>query len=211
MSEMAKFLTVRESKSTRWVRANFDFPHEDNCLIWPFSRAGGGYVRIGKGNKIAVHRLMCEYKRGPAPSSQHQAAHSCGKGTSGCVNPNHLDWRTPSQNQFERYEHEGRKPRFRLTREQATQIRALKGIETTDTIAARFGISAPNVRQIQSGTTWQCEHHRVFTEDEVMRIRTTPWRVKSAREWADELGVHRGAIDRIRAGQTYRYFGGEIK
>lgn len=206
MTDLSRLFSMRESKSTLWIKEHFDFARDDVCLIWPFGRSGGGYVRIGFGKKIAVHRIMCEHKNGPAPSQEHQAAHSCGKGTDGCVNQNHLNWRTPSQNQFERFEHQGGiKPRFRITFEQAAQIRALKGIETTDAIAAKFGISAPNVRQIQSGTTWQQLNHRVFTEQEVNYIREMKG-IRTSAEIARELGASESAIARVRSGVTYRYF-----
>jgi hypothetical protein len=41
---------------------------------------------------------MCLLAHGEPPSAEHQAAHSCGKGHLGCVNPKHLRWATPSEN-----------------------------------------------------------------------------------------------------------------
>src|SRR5258708_1433259 len=112
---------MRECASTKWVRLHSQYPHDDFCLIWPFARKGGGYAQIGS-DGILLHRLMCEYRNGPAPTSEHYATHSCGRGHEGCINPNHLRWRTPAQNQLERYEQEARLyAQRRLTAEEAAQ------------------------------------------------------------------------------------------
>lgn len=44
-----------------------------------------------------------------------------------------------------------------------------------------------------------------LTEDEVRLIRNTPWQVKTARQFAAELGVKRGAVQHARDGRTYRW------
>lgn len=205
MSETERFLRMRESQSTRWLMAHLDYPHDWCCLIWPFARKGGGYVSIGK-KQILVHRLVCEHRNGPAPTPEHHAAHSCGRGHDGCVNQWHLNWKTPTENQLERYEHSGLTPRYKLTFELAQKIRALQGMASADIAAAQFGVSESNVRLVWAGKTWNAECPRVFTEQEVGYIRSTPWQVKSAKVVAKEFGVLRSVIERIRAGKTYRYF-----
>lgn len=190
-----------------WVRAHLDFPHREWCLIWPFSRSQTGYAMIGE-EKIRVHRVMCEHRHGPAPSPDHYAAHSCDRGHEGCVNPWHLDWKTPSENQSDRYKDGEVLPIRKLTADEARQIRDLKGLEQILETASRFGVSESNVRLIQAGKTWRSDRRdvRILTRAEVELIRATPWQVKSARLWAEQLGVSRTAIDRIRAGVSYRYF-----
>ena len=86
----------------------------DNCLIWPFSTVGRGYARVSIGGKmILVTRILCEEKYGPPPSETHQAAHNCGNGHLGCVNPNHLRWATPAENGKDTRMH-GRRRKSRL-------------------------------------------------------------------------------------------------
>lgn len=34
---------------------------------------------------------MCELVYGKPPMPKHQAAHNCGKGNLGCINPKHLE------------------------------------------------------------------------------------------------------------------------
>lgn len=204
MSELEKFARMRESQSTRWLQEHLDYPHDWCCLIWPFARKGGGYVAIG-GEGILVHRLVCEHRNGPAPTPEHHAAHSCGRGHDGCVNQWHLNWRTPSENQLERFEQHGIEPRSKINSEQAAKIRDLKGFATSDTIAMMFGISESNVRLIQAGKTWQKDQPRIFNASEVSYIRATR-QIKTAAVIAIEFGVSKFAIERIRAGKTYRYF-----
>lgn len=73
---------------------------QDECLIWPFYRRDeDGYGRLTQnGRPIGAHRLMCLIAHGKPPSSKHQAAHNCGNGNLGCVNPNHLRWATQTEN-----------------------------------------------------------------------------------------------------------------
>lgn len=119
----------------------------DDCLPWPFSRDSGvGRGRVGyKGKHPWAHRLMCEFAHGPAPTSKHQAAHSCGKGHEGCVNPRHLSWKTVSENLLDRRAHgtvrqNPNGQRGILKPEQIAEIRALKGKMTKRKIADRFGV-----------------------------------------------------------------------
>lgn len=203
ISDIAKFRQVRASLRTAWIEANFDFPHKGWCLIWPFSRKGGGYVSVGD-EHILVHRIMCEHKNGLAPSPEHHAGHTCGRGKEGCVNQHHLEWQTPSKNQLERFEHEGCvHPRYRLTPEKVQQIRALKGLATLDAIAEQFGISMSNVSLILAGKTWKNNPKRIFTRDEVDQIRRDR---RTLKQLAAEFGVSESIIHRVRSLQTYRYF-----
>jgi hypothetical protein len=122
------------------------FARDDaDCIIWPFSTNGLGYGVFGYlGKNLYAHRFSCELKRGPAPTDGHQAAHSCGNGHNGCINPNHLSWKTNSENQLDRRVHGTQRVRDgirqKLTREQVAQVRALKGKLSLFEIAEKFGV-----------------------------------------------------------------------
>jgi hypothetical protein len=129
----------------------------DKCLIWPYSRTVKGYRQIGR-NQI-VSRLACERVHGPAPSPQHQAAHNCGNGHLGCVNPRHLSWKTVKENHADKIVHGTaligeRNPAARLTIELVRRIRALKGTMTHQEIGARFGVSRTRISMILTGKSW---------------------------------------------------------
>ncbi|AII27768.1 hypothetical protein B9J07_12890 [Sinorhizobium sp. LM21] len=132
----------------------------EECLIWPFSCAGNGYAQMYRdGQPRVVSRLVCEDAHGAPPSAIHQAAHSCGKGNSGCVAKAHLSWKTPSGNQLDRNSHGTgirgeRHPSAKITEAQVREIRRLKGKEAQTSIAARYGVSRQVVADIHQRRTW---------------------------------------------------------
>lgn len=206
MTGLLSCFVKEDAPSRRWLARHLDHADKEFCLIWPLSRAQNGYPTAGKNNAIRPHRIMCEHRNGPPPSPEHQAAHSCGKGHLGCVNPWHLNWKTPAENQIERYQQQGQPmPRFRLRPDQVDEIRSMKGRERTVDTAARFQCTEANIRQIQSGKTWSKErtdfHH--FTREEVMRIRNAPPARGMVPGFAKEFGVTTSTIYRIRNAQSY--------
>lgn len=134
-----------------WLRERTDH-RGDECLYWPFGMMPNGYAQlgtVGDGTNtkcLYAHRYVCELKHGPAPAG-HEAAHSCGN--RGCLNPNHIFWKTRAANQADRILHgtakrDGRK----LTRDQRREIRALKGKLTQRQIAAKFGVTFQSISQV---------------------------------------------------------------
>ena len=137
-----------KGEALKFIRDHASYQGED-CLTWPFA-TNRGYGHLGVNGKMhKAHRLMCEMVHGPSPSQQHYAAHSCGNGHLGCVNPRHLSWRTSSENAHDRRLHgspEGSKgTRTGLTDEQVSEIRHLKGRLSQVKIAEKFGISRGSV------------------------------------------------------------------
>ncbi len=136
---------------------------DDDCLLWPFWRSQDGYARATiRGRKTLVSRYLCEAIHGAAPSVIHQAAHSCGRGQDGCVNPRHLRWATPSENTNDKLAHgtlvaalPGRENfNGKLTDADVIEIRRLFGSLPQVFIARRFGISQSNVSAIGRRETW---------------------------------------------------------
>jgi hypothetical protein len=134
----------------------------EDCLTWPFAKTKYGYGTIGRGEKAKsnlVHRLVCESVYGSPPSHEHEAAHSCGKGHEGCVNPRHLRWDTRHGNQADRVVH-GTAPRgeksgkAKITESQAREIKSLlRSVKKSD-IAEYYGISYGAVYAIETGKSW---------------------------------------------------------
>lgn len=90
---------------SEWVRAILPYDGDD-CLTWPYATDKDGYGLGELGGKIRrAHRYICMLAHGAPPTQRHQAAHSCGKGHLGCVNPRHLRWATNSENQLDRWAH----------------------------------------------------------------------------------------------------------
>lgn len=127
-----------------------------NCIEWSHYRMPNGYgqVRVGKRMRLA-HVVACEKAHGPCPPGK-QAAHSCGN--RGCVNPEHLRWATPSENQADKYLHgtdrRGAKhPLARLTQKQVEEIRRRRG-ERHQSLADEFGVGRTQITRILNGTRW---------------------------------------------------------
>lgn len=136
-------------KAPKWIRDHAAHKGKD-CLPWPFSRDKSyGRGRIGRkvGGRTDLHwahRLMCEYVKGPPPTTKHQAAHNCGNGHLACVNPNHLEWKTNTQNQLDRTlhgtQHPRGQPRNKLSADQIASIRALRHEKTQIQLAEMFRV-----------------------------------------------------------------------
>lgn len=199
-----------DGQARAWIREHLDYPH-DWCLLWPFSRIQSGYATFGSDHN-AVHRFMCEHRNGPQPVDKPHAAHSCGRGHEGCVNPRHLDWKSVSENQLDRFQHSGPQPRWKLTPQQVDEIRALKDRARVIDIARQFGISDTNVRNIHAGRLWKQDRtdYRQWTPEEIQRIRTSPVGVVgTVKALAAEFGVTTSTIYRIKGGESYSHIQSE--
>lgn len=197
---------VGECASRTWILAHLDYPHKDWCLFWPFALNQGGYANVG-GKGLLVSRIMCEHRNGPAPADKPDAAHECGNGHEGCVNPWHLVWKSRGDNLRDIPKHGRRPKRYKVTPQQVDEIRALKGRMRPRDIAEMYGITDNNVHQILKGKIWKQERSdlRIFTEEEVRLIRTTSWQVKSAKQFAKELGASEYQVYRVRQGLSYKW------
>lgn len=129
-----------------------------DCLIWPFSKVHGyGKVKIN-GSDVRVHRYVCARANGDPPSPEYEAAHNCGNAS--CVNPAHIRWATPSENQQDRVVHgtdsRGVKhPLAKLSESEIKEIRRLDGKFSCPQIAAKFGVTAASVSNIIRRKSWR--------------------------------------------------------
>lgn len=156
---------TREGEPLEWLQAHKDWAG-DACLIFPYARNDKGYGAVLFDGKVGgAHRAMCHIAHGAAPTPQHVAAHSCGKGTDGCVHPQHLRWATHEDNALDLTLHReaGVAPPSpsRLTSEQCRSISDLRGKERLKATAARFGISESMVCRIQRGNRRQAAIKRL--------------------------------------------------
>lgn len=136
------------------------FDDEESCLPWPFSRNNMGYGQVTiEGQKWVASRYLATMKRGEPPTPKHEAAHTCGKGHEGCVNPNHIVWKTRLENDRDKLVHGTglsgpRHPNAKLDDEtvKAVYISACKfGRAATMKV---FDMSYWAVRDIHCGRRW---------------------------------------------------------
>lgn len=138
--------------------------HKDKkqCLVWPYSCNNYGYavMRYNKRTQL-VSRIVCRKVNGRPPVEKRHAAHSCGKGHEGCINPHHLNWATVEQNQADRIKHGTsnagtQNGQSKLTDEKVRKILRLmdKGY-TNAYLAARFGVTKGTINPIRHNKTWK--------------------------------------------------------
>jgi hypothetical protein len=165
-------VVLREHTETgaaqEFIEMAINYQDKSECLFWPFFRDDQGYARKSKSvndPNQSASRYICYRVHGPSPSPIHQAAHNCGKGHLGCVNPHHLRWDTPRGNQADRIIHgtsnKGEQNgRSKLTLEHVQRIRAMKGTLSAREVSAIYDISQENIRRIWRGETWREESER---------------------------------------------------
>lgn len=143
------------SEQSDWLDGHVDYA-DDDCLRWPFGTEREGYCSYGK---TGAHREMCRRAHGEPPTSAHEAAHSCGRGRAGCVNPRHLRWATSAENQADKIRHGTalrgeRNHRAQLTAAEALQVFGLKGSAPPTLVGKRFSVSRHVVSSIWRGDSW---------------------------------------------------------
>lgn len=147
------------SKLENWISEVALCFDGDECLIWPFYRNPQGYGMITRyGRPHIASRVVCVAKHGPPPAKHYQAAHSCNNGSGGCVNPKHLVWKTPAENQADRKlagtDNSGsRHGKSKLTDEQVRMIKRHTDVSARE-LAFRFGVSRWTIFDIRSGRRW---------------------------------------------------------
>ena len=132
------------------------------CWVWRFSRIGRGYgvVQINK-ERFLVHRLVCQRQHGDPPTSDHEAAHSCGKGHLGCINPHHIRWATHSENCADRNAHGtensgSKNGQSKLTESQVRQIKErLRSGCAPMPLANEYNVSRSTITDISRGRYWK--------------------------------------------------------
>jgi hypothetical protein len=133
----------------------------DDCLKWPFAQNGNGYGQIWRsGRNVQAHRLICELVNGSPPDPSMDAAHTCGRGHLGCVNPKHLKWATRAENMADKLLHGThnrgeRHSMAKLTESDVRQIRELKGKMTCRELGEMFGVAPITINRAQRGQNWR--------------------------------------------------------
>lgn len=194
----------------RWLDAEFLDQHKgytgDGCLIWPHRRNNFGYGEAYVDGKMRrAHRVMCELAHGAPPTPKHYAAHSCGNGHIGCVNPKHLSWKTPSENQRDTVRHGRAKkpgtPRQTIPDDVVRQIREMRPGKTLAELSSLFGIKTETIRKIAKGEIRSRPHRPStvrYTGEERARLIARARRLRSSgtsiQRISENLGVGTGTV-----------------
>ena len=131
----------------------------DDCLFWPSTKSGPVHIKID-GKTHIVARVLCGWVHGDPPTLLHQAAHSCGNGHLGCINPGHLRWATIAENSADRLIHgtHSRGERHtlaKLTTRDVVEIRSrCDAGEKYPVVAADYDVSRSLVGHIATRKRW---------------------------------------------------------
>lgn len=126
------------------------------CLLWPFGKTNG-YGTLGGKTSGLAHREMCILAHGEPPFSGAHAAHSCGNGHLGCVNPNHLRWADADQNSDDRLAHGTFLRGTKIYCAKLTEDRVLSVVadpRTDAELAQIYECSRATISDIRAGRTW---------------------------------------------------------
>lgn len=150
----------RRGSQVPWIKDHVEYDGDD-CLKWPFAfyKDGRGQVTINK-RTVQAHRVMCEMAHGAPPTAEHEAAHTCGKGHEGCVNPKHLAWKTHQENIEDKFVHgtmlKGEQiAAAKLTEVQVRDIRKLASVETHAALAERYGVVRQTIGKVIRRERWR--------------------------------------------------------
>ena len=140
---------TRWGEPRKWLEEHLNFS-PDECLIWPFARCQRTIEQ-------PAYRAMLRLTKGDPPTPKHEAAHSCGNGHLGCINPKHLRWATHLENEADKIAHGTvahgeRNGHAKLTQDQVLYIRTASGLQKD--IAAKFGIDQSMVSFIKRRRNW---------------------------------------------------------
>ena len=154
-------LFTEKNSCIGWINEHKDHSG-DGCLAWPFSKLTNGYgvINAEDGRKRIASRVMCEVAHGMPSNENMQAAHTCGNGHNGCVNPRHLRWATVIDNLHDKYHHGthlyGEKaPWSKLTEEQAKMAKYDLSHLTATEVANILGVRPTTIHCIRQGRNWR--------------------------------------------------------
>lgn len=160
MSDDAKLAEIRARHDERITAMSIPEPNS-GCWIW-LGATDGRYGQISVADRLVkAHRRSYECFRGPIPAGL-MVCHKCDVPM--CVNPDHLFIGTHHEN-MEDMTQKGRRWNLpssfgekngsaKLRREDVASIRALKGAETQEDIARRFGVTRSAISLIHRGKIW---------------------------------------------------------
>lgn len=144
-------------------------PPSDTCMEMMTGRDARGYVTVQvDGRRRKATHIILERSRGPRPSPEHGALHSCDNPP--CCNPLHLRWGTQFENAGDRDGRNRRTPlrgedvtNSVLTELQVAEIRALygpprgrgvRGGVTMQQLADRYGVSRGLIGHVVRRNAW---------------------------------------------------------
>jgi hypothetical protein len=148
--------TKQETKLEYLKRVVVPFSGND-CLLWPFAKTNQGRAELWYNGKVVnAARLACRIVHGKPPSEGLHAAHSCGNGHLGCVNPQHLRWATPAENSKDMISHGRAGPGTYGCRLSEAEVAAIRrDTRPHRMVAEAYGVGNTTILDIRARRSWK--------------------------------------------------------
>jgi hypothetical protein len=151
---------------TRWlletaVRFGAEWP--EACVDWPYVDPQGRPQALLRGQSVSAAQVALDVSGSPRPSKEHQALHSCDRGTE-CVNAAHLRWGTELENRLDQVER-GRGSIGKLGIDAARDISERHKAFIAQ-LAEEHGCTETTVRNIILSKSWADRHWIAETKTE---------------------------------------------
>jgi hypothetical protein len=150
---------VAKGKTIEFFENALRFNGEE-CLIWPYAKDANGYAQINFEGKVRyVQREICLKIYG-SPPKDYIAAHSCGNGHKGCVNPNHLRWASKKENYQDAVMHKtslrgDRHAISKINHTDISKILFMRESMTQKQVAEHFGVCRQTISDIERNRRWK--------------------------------------------------------
>ena len=181
------------------------------CWIWRH-RAPGGYATFatnGRGSCHPAHRVSWFIAYGEIPIGVC-VLHRCDNPR--CIRPDHLFLGTPQDNSDDKVAKGRYRHASKLTARDVREIR--RSDDPQDVLAARYGVNASNISQVQRGHSWKhlpgarterrLPYATKLTLIDVHAIRES---TEPPKQLATRFGLTRNHVYKIRNGHRWKRTG----
>lgn len=209
---------------------NVEINKEDECWPWLRGKTPKGYGNAWiNGKFIRANRYALQDSKGPPPSEDMYALHSCDN--TSCCNPAHLRWGTQKENMqdaiLRKRNSFGEKSTSSLINEEtASRIMRMRmeGFKSPD-IAKKLSLGEGLVMAVYTGRSWAHLHgvngnptkqelnnakckrgpsaNRVLTDEMIDRILQGKMEGLTCKDLANELGIKEGTASPVFCGKKF--------
>lgn len=128
----------------------------DDCILWPFCKNNRGYGEVRfEGRNRSASRIALILATGQDPEDMETAHGPCHNFS--CVNPRHLSWETPAENQADRLRDgtSNRGERHGMKKLSAQQIFAIRADSRAQhVIAEDYDVHQTTISKIKRRRRW---------------------------------------------------------
>lgn len=150
----AKVFTPGQVGAAFWAKVDKS-GGEAACWPWTGAITTHGYGCFNVKRRVyGAHKYAYMLTKGPVPAGMH-VMHSCDNRP--CCNPAHLSLGTALDNAADKVA-KGRQARrggAKLTEDSVREIRSLRGIEQSGSLAKRFNVDQPHIINIWNRRVWK--------------------------------------------------------